>query len=116
MNPIPRIRRDGVYALSRVSEFLLPRDMLARIREERPWREWIEELSPDLLDDLGSASAEAKRELFRRHVKLMEIETHAMCNRVCSFCPNEDGNRLRNATRTDPAMLVRLFDELAGID
>lgn len=116
MNLIQRMRRDGTYAMSLVSEWLLPREFIMRIREARPWRDWIDGLSPDLLDDLTGAPAEVKRELFRRHVKLVEIETHAMCNRVCSFCPNEDGNRLRNARRTDPAMFARLFDELASID
>ncbi len=116
MNLVQHVRRRSISALSRVSSLLLPNETLARIRDERPWREWIDRLTPDELENLESAPAQVKRTLFRRNVSLVEIETHAMCNRLCSFCPNEDGNRLRNAKRTDAAMLARVFNELGSID
>lgn len=115
MNVLGRVRRTGVAALSRVSEMMVPAATLARIRDERPWREWIDRLTAEDIADLAAAPAEVKRELFRRNVTLVEIETHAICNRVCPFCPNADGNRLRNAKRTDLAMLTRVFDELGSI-
>lgn len=33
-------------------------------------------------------SGEEARELFQRHVELIEVETTSYCNRTCSFCPN----------------------------
>ncbi|MEM7541992.1 MAG: radical SAM/SPASM domain-containing protein [Pseudomonadota bacterium] len=46
----------------------------------------------------------------------MEIETHAKCNRLCSFCPNVDRNRIFNDTTTNAAVLAQIFQELGEID
>ena len=32
---------------------------------------------------LTEAPADVKRDLFRRHVTLVELEVHAKCNRIC---------------------------------
>jgi MoaA/NifB/PqqE/SkfB family radical SAM enzyme len=59
---------------------------------------------------------EVKRQLFRAHVRLVEIETHARCNRVCSFCPNAILDRRRNKTLTDARLLDRVFEQLGSIN
>ena len=37
---------------------------------------------------------EAAKELFKRNVQRVEIETHSYCNRRCAYCPNVVGDRL----------------------
>jgi hypothetical protein len=46
----------------------------------------------------------------------VEIETHARCNRVCSFCPNAIVDRRCNRTRTGADVLDRVFAQLGAID
>ena len=116
LNVVQDMKRAASRVVARVTDAVLPQALTARLRDERSWREWVDGLSADLLDDLALAPPHAKRELFRRNVKLVEIETHAKCNRLCSFCPNVDGNRLKNEKLTDAAMLNRVFDELGSID
>jgi hypothetical protein len=38
-------------------------------------------------------SPDRARELFKRHVELIEVETTSYCNRTCSFCPNAQIDR-----------------------
>lgn len=116
MNLVHHLKRTSSRVVSRVTDAVLPQTLTARLRDERGWRAWVDGLSAEVLDDLTLAPPDVKRELFRRNVTLVEIETHAMCNRLCSFCPNVDGNRLKNAKQTDVAMLNRVFDELGSID
>ncbi len=73
-------------------------------------------LSPELLDDLTGASTRTKQQIFKDNVSLVEIETHARCNRICSFCPNVVTDRRRNYRLADAEMLDRVFDELGSID
>jgi hypothetical protein len=77
---------------------------------------WIAKLEPNLFDDLTDASTEIKKTLFKKFVTLVEIEVHAKCNRVCSFCPNVIVDRRKNNTLTDARMLDRVFCELGSID
>ncbi len=116
LNLVHHLKRTSSRVVSRVTDAVLPQTLTARLRDERGWRAWVDGLSAEVLDDLTLAPPDVKRELFRRNVTLVEIETHAMCNRLCSFCPNVDGNRLKNAKQTDVAMLNRVFDELGSID
>lgn len=99
-----------------LTETLLPSTAVTRIRTVRYWRSYIDGLTANLLKDLTRETAHIKRELFQRYVNLVEIETHAKCNRSCNFCPNVDGNRIKNEKITDSAMLDRVFDELGTID
>ena len=96
-----------------VSERVFPPDYLAKRRDIRDWSSWIQGIQPQLLEDMRSGDADAKRRLFAGNVRLVEIETHARCNRICWFCPNAIKDRRRDKTRADPEMLERLLGQLA---
>lgn len=72
-------------------------------------------MTPEILDNLDEAQVELKRQIFKQHVMLVEIETHAKCNRICSFCPNSIVDRRLNKTLTDAELLDRVFRELGSI-
>lgn len=58
----------------------------------------------------------AAKELFRRSVTRLEIETHSYCNRRCGYCPNVVGDRLGDNKRMEPAMFARVVADLAEIE
>jgi MoaA/NifB/PqqE/SkfB family radical SAM enzyme len=97
--------------IARTADLLTP-DLVARRRERQEWERWVGSLTPELLTELPDASPEVKRQVFLANVTRVEIETHAKCNRVCSFCPNSIVDRRRNQTLADAAMLDRVFDDL----
>ena len=99
--------------IARTADLFTP-DLIARRRERREWERWIDGLTPDLLTELPDASPELKRHVFLANVTRVEIETHAKCNRICSFCPNSIMDRRRNQTVADAAMLDRVFDDLGA--
>lgn len=101
--------------LARTTETLLPKRVVSRLRERRQWMAWIDSVDADSLADLSVAPDSVKRTVFSKHVKLVEIETHARCNRICSFCPNTLVDRRRNRTVTDSEMLRRIFTELGSV-
>lgn len=72
-------------------------------------------MTPEILDDLSDAPIEVKRRIFKDHVRLVEIETHAKCNRICTFCPNVLVDRRRNQTLANARMLDHIFGELGSI-
>jgi MoaA/NifB/PqqE/SkfB family radical SAM enzyme len=102
--------------VARTSETVLPVSVVSRIRATREWKNWIRTITSEVLEDQTNASPEVKRRIFKAYVRRVEIETHAKCNRVCSFCPNAVMDRRRNDTLTDSEMLDRLFGELGSID
>lgn len=102
--------------IARSTEALLPERTVTLLRERREWKAWVASLDADVLAANPELNAEQKRALFRHHVKLVEIETHARCNRICSFCPNIAMDRRRNRTVTDVDLLSRVFTELGSID
>jgi Iron-sulfur cluster-binding domain len=102
--------------IARTTETLLPAPWLQQIRTKRDWKRWVESLTPELLQELPNSQPELKRQLFKANVLRVEIETHAKCNRVCSFCPNSIMDRRRDETLTDREMLDRVFSELGSID
>ena len=60
--------------------------------------------------------AEARRDLFARSVRLVEVEVHSFCNRVCWFCPNAFIDRRSETFYLDEAIYRRLLDDLADVD
>ena len=101
--------------IARTAETLMP-EMVSRRRERRDWERWVHSLTPELLMELPEAAAEVKRQVFQANVTRVEIETHAKCNRVCSFCPNAIMDRRLNNTLADATMLDCVFEELGSID
>jgi hypothetical protein len=102
--------------IARSTETLLPPARVVALRTAREWRRWADGLTPELLADTSGAAMAEKQALFRRNVRLVEIETHARCNRVCWFCPNSIVDRRRNRIATDVEMLERVFTQLGEID
>lgn len=85
---------------------------------QRPADRWDGFLDAVSSESLGRVvlDAAAKRELFRRNVRLVELEPHAYCNRVCSFCPNASIDRRGVKARIDPASYARVLAQLREID
>ena len=111
-----RAKRAVSRILARSTETLLPAEAVNRLRTVREWRRWVDSLTFESLADLAQAPPEVKRRVFRAHVRRVEIETHAKCNRICSFCPNVIVDRRLNQTLVDRRILDRVFDELGSID
>ncbi len=116
MGKIGAIKQRASRIVETISDRLLPPEFLAKRREIREWRPWIDSIKPHLLEDMSFASPEVKRRLFAENVKQVEIETHARCNRICWFCPNVLKDRRRDKTRASADMLEKLLTELAQID
>jgi MoaA/NifB/PqqE/SkfB family radical SAM enzyme len=110
------IRHTLSRLVARVSETVLPADMLLRLRTRREWSRWVDSLTPEVLEDLTRAPAEVKRRLFKTFVQRVEIETHARCNRICSFCPNVIMDRRANRSLANAEMLGRIFQDLGSVD
>ncbi len=86
------------------------------MRTARDWRRWVDSLAAETLENLEAAPPEVKRRVFKAHMSRVEIETHAKCNRICSFCPNVFMDRRMNQRLADAQMLDRVFSELGSID
>jgi len=97
-----------------VTETRLP-SPVTRMREGRDWKRWVTSLERQLFDHLAQASDDVKRNLFKAHVSLVEIEVHAKCNRICPFCPNVIVDRRKNNILTDADLLDRVFRQLGSI-
>lgn len=57
-----------------------------------------------------------KHELFKNAVKMVEIEPHSYCNRVCWFCPNSYIDRKSTVHYMDNNLINKLFDDLETIN
>jgi MoaA/NifB/PqqE/SkfB family radical SAM enzyme len=102
--------------VAKSTETLLPEATVTKLRTGREWRRWIDSITCDSLADLTQASLEAKRRVFKAQVRRVEIETHAKCNRICSFCPNVVVDRRMNQTVMSGRVLKRIFTDLGAID
>lgn len=110
------INRQISKFLSRLTETVLPIAIVSHIREKRDWKGWVNNLESSLFENLADDSIEVKKSLFKKYIALVEIEVHAKCNRVCSFCPNVIVDRRKNITITDAEVLDRVFDQLGSVD
>ena len=62
------------------------------------------------------APGEDMRRFFKKQLLLVEFETHAHCNRTCSFCPNSFLDR-RDKSKLMPEPLFRnILNNLAAMD
>jgi len=109
-------KRAVSHLIRKTTETLLPDAAVQRLRTAREWRRWVRSLTPAVLEDLTQSPPEVKRRVFKAQVRRVEIETHAKCNRICSFCPNVIMDRRLNQTLTDAQVLDRVFEELGAID
>lgn len=109
------IKRILSHTVAKITETLLP-DTILQLRMEREWKHWTESLIPEILEDLTHVPMEVKQRVFKTYVRRVEIETHAKCNRNCSFCPNSTVDRQHNESITDAKILDRTFRELGSIN
>ncbi|MFN4120658.1 radical SAM/SPASM domain-containing protein [Acidovorax sp.] len=61
-------------------------------------------------------SPERAAELFKRSVRLVEIEVFSYCNRKCWFCPNATHDRISSNTLMPAEMYTSILAQLASID
>lgn len=71
-------------------------------------------LPPQVLDP--QADLATLRALFSTFVRVVEIENHSYCNRVCSFCPNSFIDRRSQNVLMQDSLYNRILDDLAGIE
>lgn len=57
-----------------------------------------------------------KMYLFKKMVRLVELEPHSYCNRTCWFCPNSYLDRRSNTKFMDESILQKLIHGLAEIN
>ncbi|MDB5659600.1 MAG: hypothetical protein JWS10_2215 [Cypionkella sp.] len=57
-----------------------------------------------------------QRDLFKKSVKRIEVETHSYCNRRCDYCPNVIGDRLGPNVHIQQTIYDRLLSGLAEVD
>ena len=62
------------------------------------------------------ASADERRDFFRKHLVEVEVETHGFCNRKCSFCPNAHYDRSDKSQIMPAEVFTRIIDQLKSID
>ena len=72
-------------------------------------------LLPDELFD-PDVDESTVRDLFRKFVRLVEVENHSYCNRVCWFCPNAWIDRRSETLLMTDALLDKILRDLASID
>jgi hypothetical protein len=71
-------------------------------------------LPPQVFDP--QADLATVRELFSTFVRVVEIENHSYCNRVCPFCPNSFLDRRSQNFLMEDSLYSRILYDLAGID
>ena len=59
---------------------------------------------------------DAAKDLFKRNVRRVEIETHSYCNRRCGYCPNVVGDRLGENKRMTSEVWLLVLRNLQEID
>lgn len=56
-----------------------------------------------------------QRDIFKKTVNRIEVETHSYCNRRCDYCPNVIGDRLGPNVRIKPAIWHKLLGNLQEV-
>jgi MoaA/NifB/PqqE/SkfB family radical SAM enzyme len=59
---------------------------------------------------------QSAKELFKKNVRRIEIETHSYCNRRCGYCPNVVGDRLGENKRMSEDVWFLVLRNLQEID
>ena len=101
--------------ISRLTEAVRRRFARRQYLRTSGWPEFVERLDREVLNGGASLSDGEKRELFRKHVQLVELEPHAFCNRTCSFCPNSFLDRRSPKDALDLELYQRILGELQHI-
>ncbi|MBN9495472.1 MAG: radical SAM/SPASM domain-containing protein [Alphaproteobacteria bacterium] len=79
------------------------------------WGHFAARVEARYATDASAFDDAEKRRLFKDMVRLVEFEPHAYCNRLCPFCPNIDGKRIKDHSPMDFAVYRRTIGDLAAI-
>jgi hypothetical protein len=74
----------------------------------------VNSLPAELFDP--NVSLDVTKRLFRNYVKLVEVENHSYCNRVCWFCPNATLDRRSQTIPIDPGLFRKILENLAEVE
>lgn len=76
----------------------------------------------DLLREIDISSVngepldvEEAKDLFRKHIRIVEIEPHSYCNRDCSFCPNSTIDRRKEWAFFPEGVYRQMLNDLKEI-
>ena len=106
----------GAALLAKLRRFARRISRIRRRPLDDRWLAFAQSLSRVALTHDPERSPGAKRALFKRNVRMVELEPHAYCNRTCSFSPNSTIDRRTPTTRLDAGLFNRILGELHEID
>ncbi len=58
---------------------------------------------------------ESQKHLLGKILRVVELETHSYCNRVCSFCPNVFFDRRKETNYLPSHLFTKIVSELGGV-
>ncbi|MBI4969649.1 MAG: radical SAM/SPASM domain-containing protein [Rhodospirillales bacterium] len=109
MRRLPLTARQREAILTNVYE------MRSLYEEGGMWFGFVSCLSPGHFAKDAPLSRSAREALFKASVRMVEIEPHSYCNRVCPFCPNAMFDRHSEKLALDLRQLEPILSSLAGI-
>ncbi len=88
----------------------------AKLLKNRSWNNWLRSTTTTDLNYLPSLGAESKQALFKKNIRLVELEPNSFCNRTCWFCPNSIVDRITPKHSLDKKLFNRVINDLVSID
>ena len=82
--------------------------------ELKRWLEFLHEMSSEAVSS-NTMNIDAAKGLFKKHIRIVEIEPHSFCNRTCSFCPNSKINRRAEKFPFPSSLYDRILNDLSCI-
>jgi hypothetical protein len=90
-------------------------EMRSLYEEGGMWFGFVSRLSLDHFAKEATLDRPAREALFKASVRMVEIEPHSYCNRVCPFCPNAMFDRHSEKLALDLKQLEPILSSLASI-
>lgn len=110
LNPICIIGSYSESILEQITNMNLPNDIYIVVSTSS---EPIYKLNEDFF--MSDISLKKKKEIFKKNIRMVEIEPHSFCNRVCWFCPNSFIDRRSETKYMDRSILLKLLKDLKSI-
>lgn len=91
--------------------------LLNKTKGNEYWETFLkdEKLNPDLFFKRDSITKEEAKELFKKHVCIVNMETSTLCNRKCDYCPLSSYSRDEQIL-TDDELYTKIVSDLSSID
>ncbi|OHC73966.1 MAG: hypothetical protein A3H92_10880 [Rhodospirillales bacterium RIFCSPLOWO2_02_FULL_58_16] len=105
--PFPELRESNQVTLSQLDSVY---------QKAGAWFRFVETLDHRLLSSDNARRRAEKQALFKAHVRVIEFEPHAYCNRKCPFCSNAVADRTDIREIFDFSMFLHALGELREID